>query len=31
MRDQIQRSGARCDAVGPIGGSSPLAKAPHRP
>jgi len=27
----IQRSGARCDAVGPNGGSSPLAKRPHRP
>jgi len=31
VRDRIQRSGARCDAVGPIGGSSPLAKGPHRP
>jgi len=28
--DQIQRSGARCDTVGPIGGSSPLAKGPRR-
>ena len=24
-------SGARCDAVSPTGGSSPLAKGPHRP
>ena len=29
--NRIQRSGARCDAVGPIGGSSPLATEPHRP
>jgi len=26
---RFQRSGARCDTVGPIGGSSALAKGPH--
>ena len=29
--DRIQRSGARCDAVGLIGGSSPLENGPHCP
>ena len=29
--NRIQRSGARCGAVGPIGGSRPLSKGPHRP
>jgi len=29
--DRIQQSGARCDVVGPIGGSSPLAKGPYWP
>jgi len=29
--NQIQQSRARCDAVGPTGGSSPLAEGPLRP
>jgi len=31
LLNRIQWYGARCDVVGPIGGSISLAKGPHRP